>query len=331
METTRRSARPALPFLIPFLLLFLLFPGGGAANAQRREHARARGRTRAAGRAAVWRTFSLSELLRILRAGGTRARRLAREVRLRYVDFRMMPDSEAKLRAAGADSRLVRAARESHIPPFSVEDVSIELSPDFRVPTALMVRYIRWRGVNFRMTPETEASLLKAGVHREVIEAARSNYHPVPRMMSGIKLDSPPTPTMIKPDPALARNDPRQLPYGIIDPKPAGPGSADAAGDVDYGRTFKPGEVTIKAVILSKPDPAFTEEARRNNVSGTVRLRLRLAASGEVTDITVVKGLPDGLSEQAVAAAKQLKFKPAQKDGRTVSQWATVEYYFNPY
>jgi protein TonB len=90
-------------------------------------------------------------------------------------------------------------------------------------------------------------------------------------------------------------------------------------------------EVTVRAVITSKPEPGFTEEARKENVTGIVRLRAVLSASGDVTNISVVKGLPGGLTERAISAAKQIRFRPAQKDGRTVSQYVTLEYNFNIY
>jgi TonB family protein len=109
-----------------------------------------------------------------------------------------------------------------------------------------------------------------------------------------------------------------------------GPGGG-GGGRVDYARPFKTSEVTVRAVITSKPEPGFTEEARRDNVTGIVRLRAILSASGEVTGVSVVKGLPGGLTERAISAAKQIRFRPAQKDGRTVSQYVTLEYNFNIY
>jgi protein TonB len=89
--------------------------------------------------------------------------------------------------------------------------------------------------------------------------------------------------------------------------------------------------VTRKALITFKPEPGFTEDARKNNVTGLVRLRAILSASGEVTSVSVIKGLPDGLTEKAITAAKQIRFRPAQKDGRTVSQFVVLEYNFNIY
>ena len=92
---------------------------------------------------------------------------------------------------------------------------------------------------------------------------------------------------------------------------------------------FRHSEVTRKAVIAFRPTPSFTEEARKNNVTGVVRLRAVLSSSGAVTNISIIKPLPDGLTEKAINAARHIMFLPAQKDGRTVSQYIILEYNFN--
>ncbi|HUQ32341.1 MAG TPA: energy transducer TonB [Pyrinomonadaceae bacterium] len=97
------------------------------------------------------------------------------------------------------------------------------------------------------------------------------------------------------------------------------------------GRTFAPRDVDQKARILSRGEPQYTDEARENATTGTVVLRAVFSASGEVTNIRVVNGLPYGLTESAVEAARGIKFSPAMKDGRAVSQYIQIEYNFNLY
>jgi TonB family protein len=112
-------------------------------------------------------------------------------------------------------------------------------------------------------------------------------------------------------------------------PEPPGGGGPGRPGEpVDYTRPFSNREVTRKALITYKPEPGFTKKALKDNVEGLVRLSAVLNFSGKVTDISVVKGLPDGLTEKAVAATGLIKFKPATLKGRAVSQLATVEYSF---
>ncbi len=112
-----------------------------------------------------------------------------------------------------------------------------------------------------------------------------------------------------------------------------GGGSGGGTGDngTDYSRTFSPKEVNVKARILSRPEPQYTEEARKNQVSGTVVLRAVFSSSGQVTSIRAVSSLPYGLTERAIAAARQIRFSPAMKDGRAVSQYIQIEYNFNLY
>lgn len=94
---------------------------------------------------------------------------------------------------------------------------------------------------------------------------------------------------------------------------------------------FSAREVTTKAVILSRPEPLYTERARAAGTRGRVTLRMVLAADGVVRHILVVRRLPDGLTENAINAARRIKFVPATKDGRPVSQFAVIEYNFNIY
>ena len=87
--------------------------------------------------------------------------------------------------------------------------------------------------------------------------------------------------------------------------------------------------VDVKARLLMKPEPAYTRDARDNNIEGTVILRAILSKTGRVENIRVVEGLPYGLTEQAIKAAREIKFDPAMKDGKAVSMWIQLEYNFS--
>ena len=99
----------------------------------------------------------------------------------------------------------------------------------------------------------------------------------------------------------------------------------------DNGRTFSGSEVDQRARLLSKPEPQYTEEARKNQISGTVMLRAVFSSSGEVVQIRALNTLPFGLTERAIAAARQIKFVPAMKDGHPVPVFMQLEYNFNLY
>jgi TonB family protein len=110
-----------------------------------------------------------------------------------------------------------------------------------------------------------------------------------------------------------------------------GGGPGGGGGGTDYSKVFSGREVTSKARVLDKPEPTYTEAARKNQITGTVVLRAVFSAGGTVTNISAVSRLPDGLTERAIAAAKQIRFVPATKDGRPVSQWMELQYNFNLY
>ena len=81
-------------------------------------------------------------------------------------------------------------------------------------------------------------------------------------------------------------------------------------------------------VILEKPNPVYSEEARRLGLEGEVLIQVVFPASGPVRVIRVTKGLGHGLDEAAVRAAQQIRFKPALQQGRAVDFPATVHIVF---
>jgi TonB family protein len=108
-------------------------------------------------------------------------------------------------------------------------------------------------------------------------------------------------------------------------------GGGPGGGGGGYDRIFTGRDVTSKARLISKPEPQYTEDARKNQVTGTVVLKVVFSSNGAVTNIRTVSGLPYGLTERAIAAARQIKFVPATKDGHPVSMWMQLEYNFNLY
>jgi len=90
-------------------------------------------------------------------------------------------------------------------------------------------------------------------------------------------------------------------------------------------------DVATKVRLTSKPEPTYTEAARQYQIEGTVVLKAVFSASGIVTNIHIYQTLPLGLTEQAVKAARRIKFVPAVLDGRNVSMWIQLEYNFNLY
>ncbi len=63
----------------------------------------------------------------------------------------------------------------------------------------------------------------------------------------------------------------------------------------------------------------YTDEAKRAAIEGTVILDLIVSETGRTRDIHVVSGLEHGLTEAAIAAIKECRFSPGEKDGAPVA------------
>jgi len=108
-----------------------------------------------------------------------------------------------------------------------------------------------------------------------------------------------------------------------------GASSGNSTKNEDPDRVYPPREVTTRARVVSKPEPQYTEEARRGSITGTVILRAVFSRTGQVTNIQVMQKLGGGLTERAIAAAKQIRFVPAMRNGQPVSMYMQLEYNFN--
>ena len=100
---------------------------------------------------------------------------------------------------------------------------------------------------------------------------------------------------------------------------------------ISMEKSYTGKQVDRKAVLVMRIEPAYTEEARQRAVTGIVVLKAIFSAKGSVVNIVTVSGLPNGLTERAIDAARKIKFIPAVKDGKFVSMWMQLEYNFNLY
>ncbi len=88
-------------------------------------------------------------------------------------------------------------------------------------------------------------------------------------------------------------------------------------------------DASLRPSITYKEKAEYTPKARANKVEGTVVLNAVFSAEGRVTGIRVLRGLPDGLTEQAILAAQKIRFEPAIKDGKPVSVRGNLEFNFS--
>lgn len=83
--------------------------------------------------------------------------------------------------------------------------------------------------------------------------------------------------------------------------------------------------------ILAKKPARYTDNARKNNVQGTIRLAVVFSADATIKHILVLKGLGYGLDEEALNAARYISFQPATENGKPISVVRTIEYSFSTY
>jgi TonB family protein len=110
-----------------------------------------------------------------------------------------------------------------------------------------------------------------------------------------------------------------------------GSGSGSGSGMGDRSSAANKNSKNKALYITSKPRVAYTETARNSDVQGTVTLKVEFKKTGKIGKISVVSGLPYGLSEQAVKAAEKIEFQPAVKNGKPITVTKTVQYTFTLY
>jgi len=105
----------------------------------------------------------------------------------------------------------------------------------------------------------------------------------------------------------------------------AGPGNSPGVGGPS-GQAVR--GVFTAPVLLVKSEPAYSEEARKGKVQGTVILVVEIDADGHPRDIRVRRPLGFGLEERAIEAVGRWRFRPAYRNGKPVSCSAEVEVNF---
>lgn len=104
-----------------------------------------------------------------------------------------------------------------------------------------------------------------------------------------------------------------------------GPGTGGGYG----GGVMSVGGGVSAPVLLRKVEPNFTSQARAANLQGTVSLQLIVDPQGNPEDIRVIGHLGMGLDQQAVAAVRQYKFRPAMFQGHPVPVQMVIEVAFH--
>lgn len=118
-------------------------------------------------------------------------------------------------------------------------------------------------------------------------------------------------------------------PLGKLDERCAIDAARESKFEELRKKAAKQGNIPLK--ILSKPRAKYSCEAKLNDVQGTVLLSVVFLKTGKIGKIKVIEGLPFGLLEIAVEAAKKIKFEPEIKNGKTEIVTKKLKYHFTIY
>jgi TonB family protein len=105
-----------------------------------------------------------------------------------------------------------------------------------------------------------------------------------------------------------------------------GPGTGGGTG----GGAFRPGAGITLPVVLSEKKPAYTADAMRAKVQGSVWLECIVMPDGSVGEVKVTRSLDPifGLDQEAIKAAKMWRFRPGMRQGEPVPVIITIELTF---
>lgn len=107
-----------------------------------------------------------------------------------------------------------------------------------------------------------------------------------------------------------------------------GPGVGPGSGGGFGGAAYKIGGGVSAPVPVYRPEPEYSEEARKAKWQGAVLLQLVVDENGVPQDIKVIRSLGLGLDQKAIEAVQKWRFKPGQKDGKAVPVSANIEVNF---
>ena len=150
---------------------------------------------------------------------------------------------------------------------------------------------------------------------------AAQSFEPEPELL--------PSRALVSPIALVAGDEKPQAPETDGSGPGKGPGVDDGTGGGAGGGPFRPGSGVEPPRLLREVKAQYTEDARRNAVTGGVVLEIVIKSDGSVGDIKVLRGLGHGLDDRAVAAVRNWRFAPARRLGTPVDVIVEVEVEFS--
>jgi TonB family protein len=179
---------------------------------------------------------------------------------------------------------------------------------------------VRHQPVPPTLTPVQKVSI---GVFDDAAKpAAPAPDQPVPGRISmgGLPIAADPTPNSSS---AMGK-----IVTGVLDRYTSSPGSP-SPGSGAKATTGGGSGIDELPHMASSPRAAYTEEALRLKIRGSVVLRVLLTSSGKVQVLGVVTPLGHGLDQAAREAAEGMEFTPARKQGKPIDYITTLRIVFD--
>jgi protein TonB len=156
----------------------------------------------------------------------------------------------------------------------------------------------------------------------------------IPKEIPKVNIPTPTNLAQVDPTPATSTDPPGAqeggvpggVPGGVVggqvggtvggtgegEAKPAPPPPEPSEGPLRVGGDVK------APVAINRAKPDYTDSARKAHTTGVVIVEAIVSKQGQVEQVKVLKGLPMGLSEQAVEAVKKWRFHPGTLNGEPV-------------
>lgn len=113
--------------------------------------------------------------------------------------------------------------------------------------------------------------------------------------------------------------------------KSNGPEPAGNFGKLEKYVPLELDKLSGDVIILRKPRPGYTDDARMRGIQGTIFVNVQFLANGEIGNITVSDRADRGLGTNVIIAVRKIKFIPAQANGKAIDVTRTLQYKFSIY
>jgi protein TonB len=135
----------------------------------------------------------------------------------------------------------------------------------------------------------------------------------------------PVAPPAAQPEPVAApAAQPSPEPAPSMAPSPA-PQAAAITSSVDF-TYYSARDLDVQPRALREIEPDYPDDADRQQLSGKLRLQLKLEVDGRVSEIAVVSASSPGVFDaSALKAFRDARFAPAQRNGRPVRAQVLIE------